>query len=112
MNGDVKIILSTSKITSDKQEFNRKCIFLFTGSFCRMHMALGFLAVWCHCFCIPLIRLFLSSDTADHFRRPHNAQTASRKSISTILADTPLLSSRIRVTSGDTQGRRLDIHDA
>ena len=64
-----------------------------------------------HYFCIPLIRWFLSSDTAGHFRRPHNAQTASSKSISTT-AGTLLLSSHIRVTSGDTQGRSVDTHVA
>lgn len=65
----------------------------------------------CRCFDIPLIRWFLSSDTADHFRRPHNAQTASNKSISTIVDILPL-SSRIRVTSGGTQGPSLDTHEA
>ena len=65
----------------------------------------------CRCFYIPLIRWFLSSDIADHFHRPHNAQTASSKSISTTV-DALLLSSRIRVISGGTQNRSSDIHEA
>lgn len=44
-NGDVEIMLSTSKITSDNEEFMRVLYFF---SHFRFKMAVGLLAVWCH----------------------------------------------------------------
>lgn len=55
------------------------------------------------CSCILSIHWSLSNDTADHFRPPRSAQTASSKSISTsVTIHVP--SAHIRITSGGTQG--------